>query len=68
MPEYNDLIYDIKDHIAVITLNRPKSLNAWYKAMNDELKRVAEDIDCDPDVRVAVITAPATNRFAQASI
>jgi enoyl-CoA hydratase/carnithine racemase len=63
MPEYNDLIYEVKDHIAIITLNRPKSLNAWYKAMNDELKRVAEHIDCDPDVRVAVITGAGDKSF-----
>jgi enoyl-CoA hydratase len=63
MPEYNDLIYEVKGHIAIITLNRPKSLNAWYKAMNDELKRVAEHIDCSPDVRVAVITGAGDKSF-----
>lgn len=63
MPEYKDIIYAVKDHIAVITLNRPEALNAWYKGMNDELRRAAHEIDEDPQVRVLVITGSGQKSF-----
>lgn len=63
MPKFNEILYDVKNHIAVITLNRPEALNAWYWGMNEELKQVADFIDNDPDVRVAIITGAGEKSF-----
>lgn len=63
MPEYSDIIYQVKEHIAVITLNRPEALNAWYRGMNDELRRAAHEIDDDPQVRVLIITGSGPKSF-----
>lgn len=63
MPGYHDIIYDVKGHIAVITLNRPGALNAWYKGMNDELRQAAQEIDNDPQVRVLIITGSGQKSF-----
>jgi len=64
MPAYRDLKYDVKGHVAVITLNRPDALNAWYRGMNEELRQVAAAIDNDPDVRVLVITGAGEKSFS----
>lgn len=64
MPEFRDIIYDVKDHIATITLNRPKMLNAWYRGMNDELRQATKLIDDDPDVRVVIIKGAGDKAFS----
>jgi enoyl-CoA hydratase/carnithine racemase len=63
MPDFKDIIYEVKEHIAIITLHRPDSLNAWYKGMNDELKEAALLIENDPEVRVAIITGSGEKSF-----
>ncbi len=63
MPEYHDIIYDVKGHIAVITLNRPGALNAWHRGMNEELRHAARAIDNDPAVRVVIITGSGEKSF-----
>ena len=53
---YTEILYDVADRIATITLNRPDRLNAYTGTMGDELRaamRVASD---DPGVRVIVLT------------
>ena len=64
MPAYRDLIYDIKGHVAVITLNRPGALNAWYRGMNEDLRQAATEIDNDPNVRVVIITGAGEKSFS----
>ncbi len=64
MSAYHDLIYDVQGHIAVITLNRPGSMNAWYRGMNNELKQVAIEIENDPNIRVTVITGAGEKAFS----
>lgn len=44
-----------EDGIAVITLDRPKRLNALSGPLLDELAAAVEDINGDPDVRVFLI-------------
>jgi len=53
---YEDLIYEKRDHIVTLTLDRPKALNALSPRLLDELAEAGREIDADPDVRVAVIT------------
>jgi enoyl-CoA hydratase len=64
MTAYRDLLYDIQGHVAVITLNRPGALNAWYRGMNDELRQAATEIDNDPNVRVVIITGAGEKSFS----
>jgi enoyl-CoA hydratase/carnithine racemase len=56
MSTYEDILYDVKDRIAVITLNRPDKLNAWTPAMQASVKRAVIDAAQDDDVRVIVVT------------
>lgn len=46
----------IDDGIAVVTLNRPKALNALSTALRNEIIRVFEDLASDPQVQVIILT------------
>lgn len=56
MSTYEDILYDVKDGIALITLNRPDKLNAWTAAMQASVKRAVVDAANDDNVRVIVVT------------
>ena len=53
---YENLIYEKQGHVAVITLNRPKALNALNDVLLTELAAAVEAVAADEDIRVAVIT------------
>ena len=50
------LIYDVRDRVATVTLNRPDRLNAASVQMLDELREVLDQTDNDDDVRAVVFT------------
>ncbi|MEM9774099.1 MAG: enoyl-CoA hydratase [Chloroflexota bacterium] len=50
------ILLEKKDSIAIVTLNRPKAMNALSKAMRDGLIDVFSNLHADPDVRVVVFT------------
>ncbi len=56
MTAYADLLYEVSDGIATITLNRPDRLNAISGPMLESLSRALRDADQDRDVRVIVLT------------
>lgn len=59
---YPDIIkVEKKDRIAWLTLNRPKSGNAFNTALFNRLKEVVQDFDEDRDVRVVVIRGEGKN-------
>jgi len=53
---YQQIIYEVKDRIATITLNRPDRLNAWGDIMAEEVWQATHAADDDPDVRVIILT------------
>jgi enoyl-CoA hydratase/carnithine racemase len=56
MKEYEDLIYESKDGVALITLNRPQALNAFTAAMGQSLEQALAAAAADGEVRVIVLT------------
>jgi enoyl-CoA hydratase/carnithine racemase len=48
--------YDLRDNVAVITLNRPEQLNTYSVAMKDELLAAFDRVDADDEVRVVIVT------------
>lgn len=50
------LIYEVRDHVACITLNRPKALNALNAALKAELADAIARAGSDPAVRAVVLT------------
>ncbi len=53
---YKCLLYEIKDGVATLTLNRPERLNALGDTLRDDLHDAIVKTSENPDVRVMVIT------------
>jgi enoyl-CoA hydratase/carnithine racemase len=53
---YDQIVYDVRDAIATITLNRPERLNAWTPHMGRELYDAFQRAGSDDVVRVIVVT------------
>ena len=63
MNGFETLIYEKKDHIAHVTLNRPKALNVYNIQMRNDLYEVLGAIKDDPDVRVAIFKGAGEKAF-----
>jgi 2-(1,2-epoxy-1,2-dihydrophenyl)acetyl-CoA isomerase len=50
------VLYEKRGNVAILTLNRPDTLNAMNEAMMAELERCLIDIEADPEVRAVVLT------------
>ena len=50
------LIYEIRDRIGFITLNRPEKKNAFDEDLTTALRKALEDIKENPDVWVGILT------------
>jgi len=53
---YNTLLVDVKDNVGVITLNRPKQLNALCDELIGELNDATSKMDTDDEVRCIIVT------------
>jgi enoyl-CoA hydratase/carnithine racemase len=51
-----DLLSETREHVAVLTLNRPDRLNAITLGMLEALAHALKDAEADPEVRAIVIT------------
>jgi enoyl-CoA hydratase len=53
---YETMLYEKENGIAIVTLNRPESLNSVNTRMQAEMKEIWDDIERDRGVRVVIIT------------
>jgi enoyl-CoA hydratase/carnithine racemase len=56
MANYEDVLYEVKDRVAVVTLNRPAALNAFTPTMGRSLRSAVAAAVADDGVRVIVVT------------
>lgn len=63
-----NILFDKKDHIATITINRPKALNALNTNTLDELDSLLDEIENDEDIYVLIITGEGRSFIAGADI
>jgi len=56
MNTYEDVLYEVHGGVAVVTLNRPESLNAFTAAMGRGLQQAVAAAIADEAVRVIVLT------------
>jgi enoyl-CoA hydratase/carnithine racemase len=61
--EYSQIIYDVSDSVATITLNRPERMNAFTDVMMRELIDAFDQVDADDDVRAVVVTGSGDRAF-----
>jgi enoyl-CoA hydratase/carnithine racemase len=54
--EYRDLLYDVSDNIATVTLNRPDRLNAISGGMLASFSEAFREADRDRNVRAIILT------------
>ena len=51
----NAVLIEKTDHIGIITLNRPESINTFNVPLATELNQALKDLDEDEDTRVVII-------------
>ena len=66
--EYTQILYEVADHIATITLNRPEQLNSFTNTMMRELIDSFDQVDADDDVRVVIVTGAGRGFCAGADL
>ena len=57
------ILCETRGRIAVITLNRPRILNAWHMAMRNMLVDVFNRLEADESVRAIVMTGAGDRAF-----
>jgi crotonobetainyl-CoA hydratase len=55
-PGSDVVLFARRGHLAIVTLNRPEVLNAVNGDMTRRAGEILDEIDGDPDIRVAIIT------------
>lgn len=60
---YENLLVEKDNGIAVVTLNRPKALNALNAALVHEIAQVFDELNADDDVKVIILTGSGQKSF-----
>ncbi len=60
---FSDILWEKKNSIAYVTVNRPKVLNALNMATMEELRTAFHDIKNDAGVRVVILTGAGEKAF-----
>ena len=63
MSKFEVIIYEKRNDIGYVTLNRPHALNAYNLKMRDELYQVLGAVKDDPEVRVAIFRGAGERAF-----
>lgn len=53
---YQTILWEVRDHTGVLTLNRPERLNAVDNVMRRELEEVMRTAEADPEVWTIIVT------------
>jgi len=63
MANFETLIYEKREALAYVTLNRPRHLNAYNIQMRDELLQILEAVRDDDEVRVVIFSGAGEKAF-----
>lgn len=64
MADYQHILVERQEHIGIVTLNRPKELNALNFQLVSELAQALEAFDRDESIRCIVLTGAGDKAFA----
>lgn len=59
----NNLLFEVENNVAVVTINRPKSLNALNSETLQELKQVFTEIEGRKDIKALILTGSGEKSF-----
>ncbi|KAI9907717.1 hypothetical protein PsorP6_003432 [Peronosclerospora sorghi] len=62
--EYENIQTEVRGKVAIITLHRPKALNALCSPLIEELNGAAHAFDADPNIGAIIITGSGDKAFA----
>jgi len=62
--KYRDILYEVKDQVAWITINRPRVLNAFREQTLDEMIDAMKATREDPSIVCAVVTGAGDKAFS----
>ncbi|MBX3489454.1 enoyl-CoA hydratase-related protein [Parvibaculum sp.] len=54
--DFTCVLYEVRDHVAIVTINRPERRNALNRRAYDEVEAAFRAASADPDVRCVVVT------------
>ena len=63
MTEFNQILYDVADGIATITMHRPEKMNAFTNVMMREMCTAFDLVDADDTVRAVIVTGSGERAF-----
>ncbi|MCB8913994.1 enoyl-CoA hydratase/isomerase family protein [Rhodococcus rhodochrous] len=61
---YETVRFDVADHVATVTLDRPERLNSFNQKMLDEFRDIWSRCRTDDDIRVVVLRASGDRAFS----
>jgi len=56
MPDFENIIFELEDGVATLTLNRPQTLNALTFELMAEVRQALAEVDRNPDIRALILT------------
>ena len=63
MTTYQQILFDVRDGVAQITLNRPEAMNTWTAIMSNELSDAMHRCNDDNAIRAVVLTGAGDRAF-----
>ena len=61
---YQDILYEVRDQVAWVTINRPRVLNAFREQTLDEMIAALKSTREDPSIVCAVVTGAGDKSFS----
>lgn len=63
MSNYTQILYEVENGVATITLHRPDKMNAFTGTMMNEMIWAFDEIDADDNVRAVIVTGHGDRAF-----
>ena len=63
LPSFENLRFEMSEGIAVVTVSRPKALNALNTKTHEEIERAFTEVRTNPEIRGAVLTGDGEKAF-----
>src|SRR5258706_14310358 len=53
---FDEIVFEKKDRVATVTMNRPERMNAWTTKMGAEMRAAMMDAESDPMIGAIIVT------------